>query len=315
MVILIDGEGASGKTVLRSLLDSYPGLIVSPNNDRVIDGVLDDGDLRLLAGARAGEFYSTWLANCDITGLRRLLGPTGYYQLEQFAYDGHIELEIIPGHIMRVPFTLNFHEFDRLVIGSLQETRSWSYVLITETIFRSLARWLSPDGPVQDIVGIGFDLDSTRRCFLTEYPEGKWIYMVRRVEDVVASRLERGCREGDLNGILLSGKIDRIVCRQRFAKWLAKEHPERVLVVDFDDLVLDTERIMRNVAKFLRIEFSPVLCRPTLLGHPVETSDGRSYVGEVMENSSEILTPTELNSVLAAVGRAEEQPLFRYGWE
>jgi hypothetical protein len=62
----------------------------------------------------------------------------------------------------------------------------------------------------------------------------------------------------------------------------------RVLVVDFDKLVLDTRNIMLKVAEFLDIDDEEILTKATLNKVPLE-SDGVQFTGKINDDPFEYL--------------------------
>jgi hypothetical protein len=45
-------------------------------------------------------------------------------------------------------------------------------------------------------------------------------------------------------------------------------YPERFYILVYDDLIMNPEQEMRNLCRFLDIDFDPVLLRPTIHGTP-----------------------------------------------
>ncbi len=85
-----------------------------------------------------------------------------------------------------------------------------------------------------------------------------------------------------------------------------EKYKGRVLLVDYDDLVGNTERGMRRVAEFLGLDFEDVLTVPTLMGRPVKGNTsfkdrGKERPGEIytgsQERYKEILTKEEIDII------------------
>jgi hypothetical protein len=111
------------------------------------------------------------------------------------------------------------------------------------------------------------------RRFFGIYPDGRLISILRDPLSWFTSAQGRD-PEADAEGLLELWK--------RSAREMVeaeRRYGERVRVVRFEQLVLDTEGVMRGLAEFLGIEFDPVLAVPTFNGYPVgpnssyETSD------------------------------------------
>ena len=88
---------------------------------------------------------------------------------------------------------------------------------------------------------------------------------------------------------MLRGEIQKINNYYRYIEREVKDNPHKVKVINFNDLVLNTELVMRDVAKFLDIEYEIVLNNPSCFGVDV-TSNGQSYVGNVNDSAKVLLS-------------------------
>lgn len=68
----------------------------------------------------------------------------------------------------------------------------------------------------------------------------------------------------------------------------------RVLIVDFDKLVVDTRNTMVEVSAFLEIDYEDILSRATLNRVPLD-SDGVCFTGKINEDPYALLPPDELD--------------------
>jgi hypothetical protein len=74
-----------------------------------------------------------------------------------------------------------------------------------------------------------------------------------------------------------------------------RRYKERVCIVRFDELVMDTPKSMRRLADFLRIDFAPELATPTFNGYPVGANSSyyvrsTGVVTDPVENRRELLS-------------------------
>jgi Sulfotransferase family len=304
VIVLIDGEGGSGKMVLRSLLDGHPQLAVAPIHDKIVDTLADYPPA------------DDWLGHRDTTYLRQLLARSSYYDLEKYAARGGMDFEIAASRgRVRIPLRLDFPRCDATWMRRVRELAAWDLGGVVREVFAAIRESCLDAPPAERLagcVGVGFDRARTRATYLEQYPDGKLIYLSRPVEDIMASRLHRqpiqgettsaGLRDVDLRSFLESGKIGRIQARLRAVRALAARAPDRVLVVEFDELVCDTERVMRGVAAFLQIPFAGCLTRPTVVGHELVTPAGESYVGGRLDQASRMLTDEQRHLVAVEAG-------------
>jgi hypothetical protein len=93
--------------------------------------------------------------------------------------------------------------------------------------------------------GAGLGLGaSNQRGFFDDYPDGRLILVVSGPDRSVAD--------------WAAGAESLLEAKETYG--------DRLTIVPADALVADTEAVMRSVAAGLGLEFSPILCRPTLNG-------------------------------------------------
>jgi hypothetical protein len=98
--------------------------------------------------------------------------------------------------------------------------------------------------------------------FLEVYPDGRLVSIVREPKNWYASR-----KHGDTNMSKNIAKWKRSVETLVEQK---RDYGPRVNVIAFEDLILQTEPVMRSLAGFLGIDFHPVLLEPTFNGFPIK---------------------------------------------
>lgn len=99
--------------------------------------------------------------------------------------------------------------------------------------------------------------------YLSWWPEARFIFVVRDPRDVYTSykkrdtRNERGVTSIDAFAITWSGSVRTwLDCARMVA-------PEHRMLVRYEVLVGDTETVMRSIASFLDVKFDPILLQPT----------------------------------------------------
>ena len=107
--------------------------------------------------------------------------------------------------------------------------------------------------------------------FFEIYPEGRFIALVRKPEHwiVSASRLEPQLY-GNAESALGDWKES-----VRAALQMRKKFGNRVCLIKFEDLVAQTESVMRFLSEFLRIPYEDILLEPTFNGIPIQPVNGK----------------------------------------
>jgi Sulfotransferase family len=87
---------------------------------------------------------------------------------------------------------------------------------------------------------------------------------------------------------------------------------ERVFIVRFEDLVRETEKTMRPLAKFLGIDYDPVLTTPTFNGYPVGANSSyevrsTGVVSDPVERYKELLDDKQRKRILGETKELHEE--------
>jgi hypothetical protein len=102
--------------------------------------------------------------------------------------------------------------------------------------------------------------------FFEVYPDGRLISLIRDPRNWYPSALRHGPKlYGDINqAILRWNENAQAMLRNK------KLYDERIRLLKFEDLVADTEAVMRYLAKFIDIEFEDILVVPTFNKSPIK---------------------------------------------
>ncbi len=120
-------------------------------------------------------------------------------------------------------------------------------------------------------------------CFFAAYPDGTLVSLVRDPRGWYASASRYRGKYGDLDAAL------RLWRRSTEASIeAARRFGERVLVLTYEELVLDTEATMQRLAERLGISMSPTLLMPTFNGRAIRanSSDPVERYGILPERAS-----------------------------
>jgi hypothetical protein len=124
--------------------------------------------------------------------------------------------------------------------------------------------WLDCSGlrqePKRWVAGFGPRLawNPSRDRFFADYPDGRLLCVLRDPRGWYASASRFSAQYADLDGGL--GLWERGADELEQAK---RDRPDAVLLVTYDALTRDTERVMRGVADWLDLTWDPILLRPT----------------------------------------------------
>jgi len=126
------------------------------------------------------------------------------------------------------------------------------------------------------------DLENVER-FFAAYPEGRLISIVREPRSWYASARRHHPDYHDPDeaiGLWRRSADAAVVAAGRFE--------ERVILLTYENLVLDTEQTMRRVAAALGLTMSPTLVEPTFNGFPIRanSSEPVSRYGVIAERAS-----------------------------
>jgi hypothetical protein len=133
--------------------------------------------------------------------------------------------------------------------------------------------------PKQVVVGftprLAMELANVEK-FLAAYPDGTLISIVRDPRAWYGSAAQhRPHHYADLDTAL------ELWCRSTDASLAAAERfGERVLVLTYEELVLDPERTIQRVAERIGIRMAPILLRPTFNSYPIRANSSERVEGE-----------------------------------
>lgn len=300
MLTIIDGWWGSGKSVLRGLLDGHPQVFVSPIQDSVPGAFARD------------KTRAQWLALKDTEALRSLLASKSeYYRIERFAARGTFHSDTSKSQRNYSEFNFDFYEFDKNFIRRLQAIGEWSAEAIAEALYREMhAVWDNYPSVVEDVkihVTMDNNHSSTADSLISDYSKAKLLYVKRSPEGILATRAGRKPVAGDyrsqswelltVDKLIEEGEVERIVAVNQRVELLQREHPERIKIVDFEDIVLRTSDIMPSIAEFLGITWGDCLAQFSYCGAEVVSSSGEKYIGKINDRPQDILSPEQFAAV------------------
>jgi len=234
----IAGAAKSGTTLLVSLLDSHPQLLVMPQDTAYFPTVLTKYRDR---GRRAQFDYLTKESWTNVLfGFQAKRGGQDYA--------GFPKQEFL-------------ETFDRIAFDPVNERRDLlvlmmeSYAQVTGVALDRVKRWVEKTPANRNCVGEIFD----------RFPAAKFLLTMRDPRALLAAQiaLEKTRKTKRFS-------VYYVVAHWRTAARLAKRIRDGEipgLVVKYEDLALDSSQSMREVCDYLEIEFDPaVVLNPTKVG-------------------------------------------------
>jgi Sulfotransferase family len=109
--------------------------------------------------------------------------------------------------------------------------------------------------------------------FYDAYPDGTLVSIVRDPRAWYASALKYRWRYADLDESLGRWRRSTTAAIQAFERW-----GDHVILLTYDDLVLETEATMRRLAERIGISMSPVLLAPTFNGRPIRANSSEAVL-------------------------------------
>ncbi|MDB6021015.1 MAG: sulfotransferase [Pedosphaera sp.] len=242
--LFVGGCPKSGTTLLLTLLDSHPQLVVFPRETHY----LDEGRKY----AALGDFQAK---------LRHLIARSEMQSVESAWLDNSPE----PGNgVTSIHSGFDFKQFTRLAEKFVNQRGMNNSLLLSETVrayaaamghdWRRCVRWVEKTPS-----NVPYSDDLFRL-----FPEAKLIHILRDPRAVFASR-----RRLHLNRLGCYTKAHRLVREwnhsTRQIKRLEK-HRGNYLVIRYEDLIQRSREVMEKICQFAGIDFLPVLLEPTHAG-------------------------------------------------
>jgi hypothetical protein len=286
-LVLISQVQRSGGTLLNSLLDGHPELHVHPYELHIGHPTKADWPaLDLDDGPEA------WLALLSEPVIAKLFAA-GYRKKPDMD-----EIEDYPTLPFTVVPTLIEHLF-RLLCAD-QPPRSQRQV-IDHYLTAFFNAWLDNQGlrdePKRWVAAFAPRVawGDSRARFLRDYPDGRIVAMLRDPRAWYASASRFSGRYGELD--------EAISLWQRGATEIAaakREAPESTLVLTYEAVVQDPERVMREVSEWLGINWSASLLVPTFNRLPVRPNSSYDLTATGVRGESLERWRTELEPDVAA---------------
>ena len=267
-LLLVTQLQRSGGTLLNSLLDGHPELHVHPYELQI-------------GHPTKYDWPSTALAQCSSED--QWLDVLSEPRLERMFREGYLKVGNNEAAVTNaaLPFTVVPSFVERLFrVLCVERPPTMPRQMLDHYFTAFFNAWFDYVGlrsePKRWVVGFAPRLawGANRQGFVTDYPDGRQLSVLRDPRGWYASARVFANRFGDLDAAI---KLWRHAATEIAAA--KEEAPNRVLVVSYEGLVAHPEDTMRRVAEWLGIAWDPILSMPTFNRLP--TLPNSSFAAEV----------------------------------
>lgn len=296
-LVIIEGWGGSGKSLLLSYLDSHSDLLALPVHDKL------PYDLLKLRSSQLNTL------NSDIRHIRNTLSSHGYYNIEYNAIREQIPvlLSTEKDDTINVPFKFPFEKFESLWKAEAVAEKYFSREKLLDIIYTKFFEVSEIEQQKTNSLSKNFvSLGDARSCaptkFLQEYPNSKIIYVKRDISELIGIRsnrqtptgLAKGMFEKDFLSVILSAEVQKIIDYEHKIKSAQTNNSDRVLIVEFEALFDDRMHTLNNVQKFLDLPSEKLF--PTMMGYKLG-DETQNYGSQKNDSVHNLLQPTKISYV------------------
>lgn len=290
---MVDGLPAAGKATLKGLLDGHTQIFTGYNHDMIADAICDTD-------------CTEWLKYKDVLYLRSLLATTHYYQLEYFSHKKSTVIVMKADQNNRFKIELDFYDMDRTFMENLLEMKEWSYESIVTSIFQSMMNagpYPENKDAIKHYVSMGYNRNGICEKFMEAYNNGKILYMLRPIEQVIATLTKRTPASDDMWSMVLlettvkklveHGFVKRLKESEIYMHKMARLYPDRVKLISFENLIQNTDTVMYDIAEWLGIPYEEALKKCSVAGNEMFTDEGKKFTGAILDKVENLLNEKE----------------------
>ncbi|MCP4135909.1 MAG: methyltransferase domain-containing protein [bacterium] len=302
--IMISGLPGSGKSTLGRLIDGHPNCFFSQTQDKLLTVFYNPSAVNDLL---AYDVCSRGLKIVRITRplvlnqqnktiklylelLRKLLVRYSiYYRYETYSLIKKYHSDISAQTYFLYPFNFDFNFMDRKFSTSVfDDTAS---PLLPEDIIDSYfssyhSAWKDSYIKQNDIkyyVNFGPTDWESVDFVLKENMNIKIIYLIRSIAGLLATMAFREMdgqsgHESEYNlknlrlnlfKLIKDGYLQRLISTKQIIEQLSKEYPDKIMIINFEELIDNHGKKMREICEFADIPFDEILLAPTFNKEPV----------------------------------------------
>lgn len=297
MLLIIDGWFGSGKSVLTSLLDSHNLVFVNHVHDATYSIFYDSTE------------HDSWIKDKDWEQVKKFLYQSDFNKFKLY-YENRIHtMHFDATRYINFEYNIDFKEFENLFEENLKTEKIWSIEKIINILYQSYSTIaLNENKQFKYYVTLSNPeiFESWNKIYKL-YPNMKKIIIKRDIKDIVSARITRKSilikkpknfqrnylyRE-NFDIFIQNNELNSILNYYKQAEIFAEKYPNSFILINFDDLIYNTENTMRKLCNFLNIEFSDILLQPTRYLESIN-KDGETFLNMTLDNHSQLLLEDEI---------------------
>lgn len=298
--LLIAGAKASGKSLIRGILDGHPDLFVSPFHELVLQSLYVD----------SSQNFKTK----DIEQIRAALASKGnYFQLERLSRQDYY-INISGKDFRHININFDFYSFDRSWVENLYKSGTeWNSYDVCMSIYMSFSKHLSSSfikssDKKKYYCALSNGYSNAIAGFVKTFPNSKIIYIKRDPIEIVNALIARTKAPNDSRSNWFSRKlllkkwgtysfIRSIVDLDNEAKKVLKKFPNQILILDFNKFFDNLKNEILKIRKFLNISDNYALKYYSVAGYKMLNSDGSSLLSAPVDKGYANLSKLEINKL------------------
>lgn len=306
--IIINACPTAGKGALAALLEGHPDILSLPCiHDYIAAALLDFKRLWNEKYPDAG--YKLVGNDRRLEALRELLSTkTNLNKFEELALQKFFVFVVSSNIYVRVPFDLDFYSFEKEIMRKVWDCSSKNDLteeFLFDAIFSSYNKCLlnvdkaySTNGKQKYGVSTSDNIFQNYFELINKYHKSRIIYIDRDIDDAIASICYRDAKlyKKSFSEFIKEFMyynvdfVNSMIARKIKVYDLMHDYPDRIKVIKFDEIILDTRNCMIDLSTFLDIPYDDILEKPTFNGEIID----KRIVGEVIDDYKKFLTDNEI---------------------
>jgi hypothetical protein len=303
-LLYIYGEATSGKTTLLRLLDGHPEVAVTPIHDKLPSAFACSNLNRFPVERRSRAIDGTRLL--DLHRFQTALSKSRYNRFQGAHHGRPVRFTASSSDLQGQSMSeFDFYKFEERWIENVNKKSNPRLHDILFEIFDSLfahwGRYPYDRDTCRYFTGLGAPNPESLTYTLENWPTARVVFMQRDPRGCVASKAEK-INDTTAYDLLKQGLLYKVLAMEATAKALRERYPDRLQIVEFEELILESEQVVDDVRQFLDIADDPILRRATFCGDKLDDYN-QQYIGEINDRWHDLLTADEKRLANLQLGR------------